>query len=95
MRRTSIYEEIESHVNEEELDNFLESSVTVEIEIKRKINTIKIHVKMKTEPVTASAPPTPSIGNDNRIKLYVKLPRLGTKKFSGDYIQQKLFMDSF
>ena len=71
MKICSICKEIESNVNEEELENFLESSATVEIEVNRKINKLKIRVKMKTEPVTASPPPIPRLGNGNRTKRYV------------------------
>ena len=71
MKICSICKEVESNVNEEELENFLESSATVEIEVNRKINKLKIRVKMKTEPVTASPPPIPRLGNGNRTKRYV------------------------
>ena len=91
----SIHEETESNLDEEKLNNFLESSATVEIEVNRKINTLKTRVKMKIESLNASPLPTQRLRNDNRTKRYIKLPRLEIKKFSGDYNQWKSFMDSF
>ena len=65
----SIHEETESNLDEEKLNNFLESSATVEIEVNRKINTLKTRVKMKIESVNASPLPTQRLGNDNRTKV--------------------------
>lgn len=60
------------NVDEEKLNNFLESSATVEIEVNSKISTLKTKVKMKIESVTASPPPTQRLENDNRTKRYIK-----------------------
>ena len=50
---------------------------------------------MKTESVTISPPKKTCLENKSRIKNYVKLPRLKTRKFSGDYIHWKSFMVFF
>ena len=47
---TSTIEETESNVDEDELDNFLESSLIVKTEGNKKIKTLKTRIKMKTEP---------------------------------------------
>ena len=84
--------EVESSIDDAELEKFSEEAMEKEIELKTRIKRLRNFIDSKNE---NSSKKTEITTKTVSAKSNVKLPKLEIAKFSGEYIKWQTFKDSF